>query len=87
MNHFFRHTIRKIIDFLNLEEDEGRLGCIDMYPRGHFKRDHKQNHEDPFTSYQKQLIGESIQELDKELARFGKERLPLYLYKYYDESI
>jgi hypothetical protein len=70
---------------LSLEEDEGRLGCIDLYPSGHFKRDHqRQTIEDPFTVAQKEIVSDSIHELNHYLAKFGKERLPTNLYKYYN---
>ena len=34
---YFRHSLRRILNFLNLEEDDRRLRCTESNPTGHFK--------------------------------------------------
>ena len=41
MYNFSRHSLRRILDFLNLEEDEGRLHCTVEHNTGK-KLDHCQ---------------------------------------------
>jgi len=83
-----RHTLRRVLAFLQLEEDTGRLGCVLDNPTGLFKREHNKTPltGDPFTPSQKTIINNAIDQLNRQLKRFGKESLPTHLYQYYTPS-
>jgi len=81
-----RHILRRILDFLNLEEDPGRLQCVVQNPTGLFKRDHKKTTFDgsPFNESQRLIVNDAIRKLNSKLKQFGKESLPTHLYQYFD---
>ena len=82
---YSRHSLRRILWFLNLSEDEGRLLCAETNPTGLFKREHpKTTFGDPFTAKQKVVIKDSIRRLNKKLKEKRKETLPTHLYQYFD---
>jgi len=79
-----RHSLRRILDFLSLEEDEGRLRCTVEHNTGLFKRDHqKATIDDPYTEEQKHLVKDNINKLNARLKQRGKETLPTHLYNYF----
>lgn len=85
-----RHSLRRILRFLGLEEDKGRIACSLRFQKGQFQREHRTNNnttnalpEDPFTAEQKEVVEAAIQQLDRKLKDYGKETLPTHLYQFY----
>merc|ERR1712083_786582 len=78
-----RFSLRKIIDFLGFEEDQGRIDCATKFNTGLFKRNHKNDLKDnPFNEEQKNLVMESIMHLNVILKKHRKETLPIHKYEF-----
>merc|ERR1712062_466171 len=75
--------VKKIINFLNIEEDPGRLKCLLKYQNGFFKRKSKPKlSEIPFSRSLRSAIDKIIRSVDLVLVKNGYSHLPTESYNY-----
>ncbi|RXG59628.1 hypothetical protein Avbf_04971 [Armadillidium vulgare] len=52
--------LRRMLDFLEVKEDEKRISCLKKHMKGPAKRDHKELKIEAFTKSEKRLIAHSL---------------------------
>ena len=79
--------VRKILRFLDIEEDPERLKCLSKFKNGFFQRKSKPKLSDvPFSSGLRAAIDNIIINLNKVLVKRGYPQLPTETYNYYDQT-
>ena len=79
--------VRKIIKFLNIEEDPGRLKCLLKYQNGFFKRKSKPKlSEIPFSGSLREGIDKIIRSVSLVLVKNGYSSLPTEAYNYFAKT-
>ena len=79
--------VKKIINFLNIEEDPGRLKCLLKYQNGFFKRKSKPKlSEIPFSRSLRSAIDKIIRSVDLVLVKNGYSHLPTESYNYFAKT-
>ena len=74
--------MRKLLDHLKLETDEGRLGCIEKHSVGSFHRKEHQQ-EDPYSEELHNIIDKNILAASKLLKKKKGIELPLQKYQFF----
>ena len=79
--------VRKILGFLNIEEDPGRLKCLLKYQNGFFKRKSKPKlSEIPFSRSLRSEIDKIIRSVNLVLVKKGYSSLPTEQYNYFAKT-
>ena len=79
--------VKKIINFLNIEEDPGRLKCLLKYQNGFFKRKSKPKlSEIPFSRSLRAGIDKIIRSVNLVLVKNGHSSLPTESYNYFAKT-
>ena len=79
--------VKKIINFLNIEEDPGRLKCLLKYQNGFFKRKSKPKlSEIPFSRSLRSGIDKIIRSVNLVLVKNGYSNLPTESYNYFAKT-
>ena len=81
--------LTKILEFLHLPVDTGRLSCVEQHPDGLFHRKPSKNVPYNIGYYPRELkdkIYASIDRLNLVLKSKGKDELPISMYEMYDTT-
>ena len=79
--------VRKILNFLNIEEDPGRLKCLLKHQNGFFKRKSKPKlSEIPFSRSLRSGIDKIIRSVNLVLVKNGYSGLPTESYNYFAKT-
>lgn len=78
-------TLEGILSFLNLTLSSQRKNCISNNLEGHFKRPER-NYVNPFTKELRSIVYKAIENVDSALLAQLNLRLPVNLYKFYNQS-
>ena len=79
--------VRKILNFLQIEEDSGRLKCLLKYQNGFFKRKSKPKlSEIPFSQSLRSEIDKIIESVNMVLVKNGYSNLPTESYNYFAKT-
>ena len=78
--------LRKLLDHLKLETDEGRLRCIEKHSVGSFHRKEHQE-EDPYSEELHNIIDKIILTANKLLQEKKGIALPVQKYKFFNETL
>ncbi|KAG7167505.1 WSC domain-containing protein 1-like 5 [Homarus americanus] len=71
------HQLRRLLHFLSVPVDEGRLACVSSHLTGPFKRRGNKTL-DPFTREEKQRLSKAVQRVNRLLLVLGYPRPPVY---------
>ncbi|XP_050700470.1 WSC domain-containing protein 1-like [Eriocheir sinensis] len=67
--------LRRLLHFLSVPVDEGRLACLVAHPHGSFRRNTSSKF-DPFTAEEKKRFAQAVKRVDNLLGLLGYPRVP-----------